>query len=85
MAAACRLGFVVSDLIRSRLGLVLAVLGTSVLSGSRVARIDGPLSVRAARTRQEYRQLLDAAGLASATIQRTWPERVLITWRREAA
>ncbi len=85
MADACRLGFVVSDLIRSRLGLVLAVLGTSVLSGSRVARIDGPLSVRAARTRQEYRQLLDAAGLASATIQRTWPERVLITWRREAA
>ena len=85
MAAACRRGFVVSDLIRSRLGLVLAVLGTSVLSGSRVARVDGPLSVRAARTPEEYRRLLDAAGLASATIRRTWPERVLITWQREAS
>jgi SAM-dependent methyltransferase len=84
MAASCRRGFVVSDLIRSRLGLVLAVLGTSVLSGSRVARIDGPLSVRAARTPEEYRRLLDAAGLTSATVHRTWPERVLITWQREA-
>lgn len=83
MADACRMGFVVSDLIRSRLGLALAVVGTSVLSRSRVARVDGPLSVRAARTPTEYRALLDAAGLASARIRRTWPERVLITWRRE--
>lgn len=85
MADSCRMGFVVSDLIRSRLGLALAVLGTSVLSRSRVARIDGPLSVRAARTPAEYRRLLDTAGLTTATIRRTWPERVLITWRREAA
>jgi len=85
MAENCRMGFVVSDLIRSQLGLALALLGTSVLSRSRVARVDGPLSVRAARTPEEYRRLLAAAGLATATIRRTWPERVLITWRREAA
>ena len=85
MAEHCRLGFVVSDLIRSWLGLALAVVGTSLLSGSRVARNDGPLSVRAARTPREYQQLLAAAGLASATVRRVWPERVLITWRREAA
>lgn len=85
MAEHCRLGFVVSDLIRSWLGLTLAVVGTSLLSGSRVARNDGPLSVRAARTPREYQQLLAAAGLASATVRRVWPERVLITWRREAA
>lgn len=85
MAASCRMGFVVSDLIRSRLGLALALLGTNVLSRSRVARVDGPLSVRAARTPDEYRRLLDDAGLAEATIRRTWPERVLITWRREGA
>jgi SAM-dependent methyltransferase len=83
LAVACRLGFVISDLVRSRLGLVLAVIGTGLLSTSRVARVDGPLSVRAARTRREYRRLLDAAGLADATIRRTWPERVMITWRRE--
>jgi SAM-dependent methyltransferase len=83
LAASCRLGFVISDLLRSRLGLLLAVVGTSVLSTSRVARVDGPLSVRAARTRREYRDLLDAQGLGSATIRRSWPERVVITWRRQ--
>lgn len=84
-AANCRLGFAISDLVRSRLGLALAVLGTGLFSTSRVARVDGPLSVRAARTPREYRRLLDAAGLAAATVRRTWPERVVITWRREAA
>lgn len=83
LRAACRIGFVISDLLRSRLGLILAVLGTGVLSTSRVARVDGPMSVRAARTRDEYRRLLDAAGLPDATIHRTWPERVIITWRNE--
>lgn len=82
LRAACRAGFVISDLVRSRLGLVLAVLGTGVLSTSRVARVDGPLSVRAARTVGEYRRLLDAAGLPDATIRRAWPERAVLTWRR---
>lgn len=82
MRAACRLGFAVSDLIRSRLGLVLAVLGTGLLSTSRIARVDGPLSVRAARTFDEYRRLLDTAGLPEATIRRAWPERAVIAWRR---
>jgi len=84
MREACRLGFVISDLMRSRLGLLLAVLGTAVLSTSRVARVDGPLSVRAARTRDEYRRLLDAAGLSEATIRRAWPERAVISWRRRS-
>ncbi len=85
MAAAARLGIVISDLIRSRLGLALAVLGTTLLSSSRVARVDGPLSVRAARTVPEYRRLLAAAGLSAATIRRTWPERALVIWRRPDA
>lgn len=85
LKAECRIGFVISDLLRSRLGLVLAILGTSLLSTSRVARVDGPMSVRAARTRGEYRRLLDAAGLTNATIHHTWPERVMITWRRQGS
>jgi 2-polyprenyl-3-methyl-5-hydroxy-6-metoxy-1,4-benzoquinol methylase len=85
LAAAARLGIVVSDLIRSRLGLALAVVGTTVLSSSRVARVDGPASVRAARTIPEYRRLLAAAGLAAATIHRTWPERAVVVWRRPDA
>ena len=81
MATAARLGGVVSDLVRSRTGLVLAILGTTFLARSRVARVDGPLSVRAARTPAEYRGLFDRAGLPQAVIHRTWPERVLVEWR----
>lgn len=83
LAAAARIGVVVSDLLRSRAGLVLAMVGTTVLSRSRVARVDGPLSVRAARTLSEYRDLFDRAGLHGAVIRRAWPERAVITWRRE--
>ena len=83
LAAAARIGVVVSDLLRSRAGLVLAMVGTTVLSSSRVARVDGPLSVRAARTLSEYRDLFDRAGLHGAVIRRAWPERAVITWRRE--
>ena len=85
MAAAARLGIVISDLIRSRLGLLLAVVGTTVLSSSRVARVDGPLSVRAARTIAEYDQLLTAAGLSTAAIRRVWPERAVVIWQRPDA
>lgn len=81
MARAARRGGVVSDLLRSRCGLVLAILGTTFLARSRVARIDGPLSVRAARTLPEYRLLADRAGLPQAVAQRAWPERVLLRWR----
>lgn len=82
MADASRCGVVVSDLIRSRCGLALAMLGTTLLCGSRVARIDGPMSVRAARTTAEYRDLCASAGLAGAVLRRTWPERIAIEWMK---
>ena len=82
MAAAVTAGGVFSDLIRSRLGLLLAHVGTTMLARSRVARVDGPLSVKAARTVVEYRQLLSIAGLPHAQIDRTWPERVCVSWKR---
>jgi 2-polyprenyl-3-methyl-5-hydroxy-6-metoxy-1,4-benzoquinol methylase len=85
MAAAARLGGAVSDLVRSRTGLILAVLGTTLLARSRVARVDGPLSVRAARTPVEYRRLADRAGLPHAAVSRTWPERILLEWRTAEA
>lgn len=84
MARAAALGGVVSDLLRSRCGLVLAYLATYVLTTSRVARIDGPLSVRAARTLAEYHTLVADAGLAAARIRRSWPERVVIEWATAA-
>lgn len=84
LARAARIGIVASDLLRTATGLTLAVVGTAVLSRSRVARVDGPLSVRAARTPAEYRVLLDRAGLREATIHRAWPERAMLIWTRPA-
>ena len=82
LARAARIGIVASDLLRTATGLTLAVVGTKVLSRSRVARVDGPLSVRAARTPAEYRTLLDRAGLHGATIHRAWPQRAILAWKR---
>ncbi len=81
MASAARRGIVISDLIRSPAGLFLAFVATLFLTGSRVARVDGPRSVRAARTPAEYRALLESVGLRGATVRRVWPERVSIVWR----
>lgn len=80
MAASATCGGVISDLLRTRAGLALALLGTALLSTSRVARIDGPVSVKAARTLDEYRRLLHVAGVDHATVKRTWPERCLVEW-----
>jgi len=82
LARAATLGGVISDLVRSRRGLLLAHFATRVLTRSRVAQVDGPLSVRAARTLPEYRLLMEHAGLPGLRITATWPERVLITWRQ---
>ena len=80
MAAASNIGFVFSDLLRTRLGLFFAYVGTTVLTSSAVARIDGPLSVKAARTLKEYRRLFQTACLQSPDILHAWPERALVTW-----
>jgi len=85
LANAARIGIAVSDLVRSRRGLLLARLGTWGLSRSHVARIDGPISVRAARRPEEYRQLLARAGISNATVRGTWPARVLIEWVKDRA
>jgi len=82
MRDAARRAVIVSDLLRSRGGLWLAFLGTRLLTRSRVAHVDGPLSVRAARTLAEHRALCAAAGLGTARVGRVWPERVLIEWHR---
>ena len=47
-----------------------------------VARVDGPLSVRAAFSTQEVRALAEQAGMVSAQVCRRWPWRFLLTWKR---
>jgi SAM-dependent methyltransferase len=82
MAAAGRTLFV-QDLRRTRLGFLLAWVGVYGLTRSRVARVDGLRSVRAAFTVQEAWALCARAGLTDARVVPCWPQRFLI--HREAS
>jgi SAM-dependent methyltransferase len=84
MATAARRLLLINDLERSRAGLLLAYIGTHILSASPVVHTDGPLSVAAAFTRDEVLALAARAGLAGATVRRRWPFRFLLTWSRPA-
>lgn len=66
-----RLGWVVTDLRRSRATLISVRLLTSTLWRSRpFARADGPISVRRSFTVPEVRRLLAEAGLETAGLRR---------------
>lgn len=73
---------VVSDLSRSRLGLIAAQLACHLLTTSPVVRTDGPRSVKAAFTAQEAHGLAQAAGLEQSIVQPCWPWRWLLTWNK---
>ena len=80
MDAAARRLVVVQDLVRSRSGYALAWLGVRLLTRSDVARVDGPLSVRAAFTPTEALALAARAGLEGVATRRCWPKRFSMTW-----
>lgn len=82
MANATRQLLLINDLERSLPGLLLAYLGSRVLSSSPVVHTDGPLSVAAAFTRAEVAALACRAGLNGAAVQRRWPFRYLLSWSR---
>jgi hypothetical protein len=84
MAQAARQLVLVNDLRRGTGGLLLAYAGTRVLSASRVVHIDGPLSVRAAFTLPEVRDLARRAGLENIALARRWPCRFLLCWNAHA-
>jgi hypothetical protein len=72
----------VNDLVRGRAGLLLARVGTRLLSLSPVVHVDGPRSVEGAFTVEEARMLAERAGLKGATVAHRWPCRFLLTWVR---
>ena len=80
-ARAARQLVLIDDLRRTRFGYFLAVMASRVLTLSPVVRVDGPLSVRAAFTVGELREMADAAGMPAVSIQRHWPQRMLLTCR----
>lgn len=82
LAAAARLGFVVVDLLRTRLGLVLARAAAHLVTRSRIVHFDAEASVRAAFSLAEVGALAHVAGLRDARIDRVWPERFRLVWSR---
>lgn len=70
MDAAARVGFVVSDLVRSRAAYALVWLATRALTRNRMSRHDGPLSVLRAYTPDEVRALCEKAGLLDVRVTR---------------
>lgn len=82
LAAATERLVLVNDLSRSRWNLGLVWTATRLVTRSRVVRVDGPLSVRAAFTRSEAAALAMRAGLAGATVTGRFPCRWLLTWRK---
>ncbi|HEY8168161.1 MAG: methyltransferase domain-containing protein [Candidatus Limnocylindrales bacterium] len=71
MARVARLGVVVNDLQRSRLGWLGAWLIGHLLTGNRYTRTDAPLSVRRAYTAEEAAALLGAADLVPVATARS--------------
>jgi len=69
-----------SDLVRTRVGLMLAYFATWALTFSEVARVDGARSVRAAFSLPEIRTLAANAGLNGAIVRRSWPCRYIMSW-----
>ncbi len=82
MASLARLGFVVSDLRRSRAAYAAAWLATRLISRNRLTRHDGPMSVRRAYTREELARLSRAAGLPDVRWHRAFPFRVIGVYAR---
>ncbi len=82
MSGAAARALLVNDLMRSRRGYWLAMLGTRLLTRSRIVHVDGPLSVAGAFTTNEALQLCEQAGLSEVTISRHWPQRFLLLGRK---
>jgi len=82
MAGAARRLLMVCDLARTGPGLALAAGASRVLTRSPVVHTDAVLSVRAAFTSGEARELARSAGLRGAMVERCWPQRWRMTWWR---
>ena len=72
----------VNDLARSPVGWWAAYLGTRLLTRSKMVHFDGVVSVEGAFTPEEALAVARKAGWDGATVDRKFPFRYLLTWRR---
>jgi ubiquinone/menaquinone biosynthesis C-methylase UbiE len=73
MDRVARVGFVVNDLVRSRVAHWVVWLITRFITRSAIARHDGPLSVRRSYTPEEVNGLCEQAGLKGVEVVHHWP------------
>lgn len=79
MARVARLGIIVNDLTRSRIGLAGAWILGNVATRNPLTRHDAPLSARRAYTVDEITDLLKAAGLRVLTVDTAFGYRAAVT------
>jgi SAM-dependent methyltransferase len=84
IARVARGGFVVNDVLRSWPAYLGALADTWLLGRNRLARHDGPLSVRRSFTWKEFGALARAAGLDGVEIRRHRLQRAVLVRRPEA-
>jgi len=82
MAETAKHLLVAQDLLRHRWGYLMCWMGTRLITRSPLVHVDGPLSVAGAFTLAEIQQLAKQAGLADCQINRHWPQRFVLTWKR---
>lgn len=75
----------ISDLLRTRFGHLVAWFGTRILSRSPIVHTDGPLSVESAFSLDEIRSLCNQAGLNNAMVRKFFPERLLVSWKLDVS
>ncbi|MBZ0158728.1 MAG: methyltransferase domain-containing protein [bacterium] len=79
MARVARRGLLVNDLFRSRLACLLTAMTTRLLSGNRLTRHDGPMSVLRGFRPEELRRMATEAGLANVRLRRLPWFRIALT------
>ncbi len=70
----------IQDLLRTRVGYLLALATVRVVTRSGIVHRDGVRSVRAAYSLPEVATLAQASELSGARVRRCWPERFMLTW-----
>ncbi|MEX2221196.1 MAG: methyltransferase domain-containing protein [Candidatus Rokuibacteriota bacterium] len=73
MDRVARVGFVVNDLVRSRIAHAVVWVITRFITRSAISRHDGPLSVKRSYTPPEVSGLCERAGLEGVDVVHHWP------------
>lgn len=81
-AQAARLGVVISDLKRTKIGWLLAWIVARVITLSPIVRYDGPISVQGAFSTSEIREIAERAGMGEAYVRDCWPQRWMLRWSK---